>query len=226
MRPRKHVCLLFRRFISSAERRHATYACEALEARGIRTRARRRQGVSTIARKSRRIRAALAAIEWPDDELSVFATLRGALFAVGDEELLEWTHRFGLRRRRGSSPFQPFRLPPAFDDALEEIAHLRRSPMRWRCSSGCTAARNYVGRSPETLHDLLDATRAHVGFALRTGGRAGARQRAARRGAGAAVRDRRRHLVPRLRRRAARRRAERAQAAEAPILEEAATASA
>ena len=36
------------------------------------------------------IRAALAAIEWPDDELSVFATLRGALFAIGDEELLEW----------------------------------------------------------------------------------------------------------------------------------------
>src|SRR4029079_10779661 len=26
------------------------------------------------------IRAALAAIEWPDDELSVFATLRGSLF--------------------------------------------------------------------------------------------------------------------------------------------------
>ena len=35
------------------------------------------------------LRAALAAIEWPDDELSVFATLRGALFAIGDEELLD-----------------------------------------------------------------------------------------------------------------------------------------
>jgi ATP-dependent exoDNAse (exonuclease V) beta subunit len=30
------------------------------------------------------MRAALAAIEWPDDELSVFATLRGALFAIDD----------------------------------------------------------------------------------------------------------------------------------------------
>ena len=48
------------------------------------------------------LRAALAAIEWPDDQLSVFATLRGPLFAIGDEELLEWRHT--LRR-----PFHPFR---------------------------------------------------------------------------------------------------------------------
>ena len=38
------------------------------------------------------LRAALTAIEWPDDELSVFATLRGPFFAIGDEELLEWAH--------------------------------------------------------------------------------------------------------------------------------------
>ena len=31
------------------------------------------------------MRAALAAVEWPDDELSVFATVRGSLFAVPDE---------------------------------------------------------------------------------------------------------------------------------------------
>ena len=31
--------------------------------------------------------AALAAIEWPDDELSVFATLKGSLFALDDELL-------------------------------------------------------------------------------------------------------------------------------------------
>ena len=36
------------------------------------------------------LRAALAAIEWPEDELSVFATLRGSLFAISDEELLEY----------------------------------------------------------------------------------------------------------------------------------------
>ena len=33
------------------------------------------------------IRAALSAIEWPDDELSVFATLKGQLFAIDDEHL-------------------------------------------------------------------------------------------------------------------------------------------
>ena len=34
------------------------------------------------------IRNALTAIEWPDDELKVFATLRGPFFAIGDEALL------------------------------------------------------------------------------------------------------------------------------------------
>ena len=34
------------------------------------------------------LRNALAAIEWPDDELSVFATLRGPFFALNDEALL------------------------------------------------------------------------------------------------------------------------------------------
>ena len=59
------------------------------------------------------LRAALTAIEWPDDELSVFATLRGPFFAIGDEELLEWAHHFGRRTgdrfNRGS--FHPFRVP-------------------------------------------------------------------------------------------------------------------
>ena len=50
------------------------------------------------------LRAALAAIEWPDDELSVFATLRGALFAIGDEELLEYRDRFGAFTRFGCRP--------------------------------------------------------------------------------------------------------------------------
>ena len=49
------------------------------------------------------LRAALMAIEWPDDQLSVFATLRGALFAIGDEELLEYHHHAG--------GFHPFRIP-------------------------------------------------------------------------------------------------------------------
>ena len=36
------------------------------------------------------LRNALAAIEWPDDELSVYATLQGPLFAIGDDALLAY----------------------------------------------------------------------------------------------------------------------------------------
>ena len=84
-------------------RRHACRTSSALEARGVphvlvggKT-FHDREEVETL-------RAALAAIEWPDDELSVFATLRGPLFAIGDEELLEWKQRF--------RPFHPFRIRP------------------------------------------------------------------------------------------------------------------
>src|SRR6516165_1301492 len=34
------------------------------------------------------LRNALTALEWPDDELEVFATLRGPFFALSDEALL------------------------------------------------------------------------------------------------------------------------------------------
>ena len=76
--------MLFRRFVSYGEDVTRPYV-DALEARGIHHllvggRAfHNREEIETL-------RAALMAIEWPDDQLSVFATLRGALFAIGDEE--------------------------------------------------------------------------------------------------------------------------------------------
>ncbi|MGH8189695.1 MAG: UvrD-helicase domain-containing protein, partial [Steroidobacteraceae bacterium] len=79
----RHICILFRRFVSYGEDVTRPYV-EAIEARGIRHllvggRAfHDRDEIETL-------RAALRAIEWPDDQLSVFATLRGALFAIGDE---------------------------------------------------------------------------------------------------------------------------------------------
>ena len=91
IRPR-HVCLLFRRFTSFDEDITRPYV-QALEARDIPhllvggKSFHDREEVETV-------RAALTAIEWPDDELSVFATLRGALFAIGDELLLEYRHHF------------------------------------------------------------------------------------------------------------------------------------
>ena len=69
------------------------------------------------------LRAALAAIEWPDDELSVFATLRGALFAIGDEELLEYRHRFGAFHPFSSvvSAFRRTVDTPTADSGLSTI---------------------------------------------------------------------------------------------------------
>ena len=151
----RHVCLLFRRFVSYGQDMTRGYV-DALEARGIKHllvggRAfHDREEIETL-------RAALAAVEWPDDELSVFATLRGALFAIGDEELLEYRY---LPDVRG---FHPFHVPAALPDHLAPIGEalaLLASLHRRR------------NRRPvaETIMRLLDATRAHVGFALRRAG--------------------------------------------------------
>ena len=196
----KHICLLFRRFVSWETDVTRPYV-EALEARGIPhvlvggKAFHEREEVEAL-------RAALTAIEWPDDELSVFATLRGPFFAIGDEELLEWAHRFGRRTDdrfvRGS--FRPFGVPPVFHENTPEEIALLRSPTSDRASAGQAHLRpiaealwllrrlhrhrNYVQRDANegglsertsggvsgTLQELLAATRAHVGFALRTGG--------------------------------------------------------
>jgi ATP-dependent helicase/nuclease subunit A len=149
----RHICLLFRRFVSFGQDMTRLYV-RALEARGVPHllvggRSFHNRGeIETL-------RAALAAIEWPDDELSVFATLRGALFAIGDEELLEYRHRF--------NHFHPFRISkeaPAtcvpIVQALELLQALHRP-------------RNHVPVAT-TISTLLEATRAHVRFALEHGG--------------------------------------------------------
>ncbi len=154
----KHVCILFRRFLSFGDDVTLPYV-RALEARGVKH--------VLVGGKSfhdreevEAIRAALAAIEWPDDELSVFATLRGPLFAVGDEELFEWKRRDPAQ---GFGALHPFRVPREIPPHLEPIASglqlLQRLHRR----------RNYVPVA-ETIQDLLNATRAHVGLVLRPGG--------------------------------------------------------
>ena len=166
----KHICLLFRRFVSFERDMTRAYV-EALESRSIPHvlvggRAfHEREEVEAI-------RAALAAIEWPDDELSVFATLRGPFFALGDELLLEWAHRFGTAGPGGfrRHQFHPFRVPPIFDSDLPaDLEHLRPIAGALAALKRLHRRRNYIPVAA-TLHELLDATRAHVGFALRTGG--------------------------------------------------------
>ena len=149
----RHICLLFRRFTSFGEDMTRPYV-EALEARGI---AHLLVGGRSFHNRAEieTLRAALAAIEWPEDELSVFATLRGALVAISDEDLLEYRHRIGR--------FHPFRIPTEFPaslaamvDGLKLLQTLHRR-------------RNRVPVAT-TIASLLEATRAHVGFALEHGG--------------------------------------------------------
>ena len=149
----RHICLLFRRFVSYQEDMTRPYV-EALEARGI---SHLLVGGRSFHNRAEieTLRAALAAIEWPEDELSVFATLRGSLFATSDEELLEYRHRIGR--------FHPFRIANDFPtnlvpivEALQLLQALHRS-------------RNRVPVAT-TIASLLESTRAHVGFALEHGG--------------------------------------------------------
>ena len=158
-----HVCVLFRRFQHYRTDMARPYA-DALEARDIPhllvggRSFHEREEVATI-------RTALAAIEWPDDRLSVFATLHGSLFAIDDETLFTYFNRYGL-------PL-PFGIP----------AELRSSgapsPERERFEpiSGAIKVLEELHRQRNeqpvdvTLGRLLEVTRAHAGFAMRQSGR-------------------------------------------------------
>ena len=150
----KHICVLFRRLVNYGADLSRDYT-RALEARGIphllvgSKSFYHREEVETV-------RVALAAIEWPDDELSVFGTLRGSLFAIPDDLLLRF--RFEIGR------LYPFRrsqenLAPAFatiSEALSILADLHR--------------RRNQRPVADTINALLEATRAHAGFTLRHAG--------------------------------------------------------
>jgi ATP-dependent exoDNAse (exonuclease V) beta subunit len=149
----RHICLLFRRFISFQEDMTRPYV-EALEARGI---AHLLVGGRSFHNRAEveTLRAALAAIEWPEDELSVFAVLRGSLFAIGDEELMQYRHQIGH--------FHPFRIPKEFPANLAAIVEALK------LLQALHRARNRVPVAT-TIDTLLGSTRAHVGFALEHGG--------------------------------------------------------
>ena len=152
-----HICLLFRRFSSFDEDITRPFV-EALEARGITHLL--VGGRSFHAREEvESLCTALTAIEWPDDELSVYATLRGPLFALGDEDLLEYRRR----RRR----LHPFRLPTTADGEMPD--RLRPIVEALNVLRALHSRRN-SRPAEETVRELLEATRAHVGFVLRPWG--------------------------------------------------------
>jgi ATP-dependent helicase/nuclease subunit A len=163
----RHIAVLFRRFTSFGEDVTRPYV-NAIEARGV-----PHLLVGGKAFHGREeveaIRAALAAIEWPDDELSVFATLKGPLFAIDDEHLFEFRSRYGA--------FHPFRVPLELGgNSGQELAltgaptsHLFAIGDALRLLQQLHRARNYRPVA-DTLGRLLEATRAHVGFILRPAG--------------------------------------------------------
>jgi ATP-dependent helicase/nuclease subunit A len=150
----RHICLLFRRFTNFGKDITRDYV-RSLEAREIphllvgSKSFHGREEVETL-------RAALTAIEWPDDELSVFATLKGSLFAIPDNLLLRFHHDMGK--------LHPFRtLPKDLDQDFKPIVEALR------LLADLNRGRN---RRPiaDTVNSLLEATRAHAGFALRPAG--------------------------------------------------------
>ncbi len=145
----RDIAILFRRRTQGGEDLTREYA-RALEARNVdhllagSKSFHHREEVETL-------RAALTAIEWPDDELSVFATLKGSLFAIPDEMLLVHKQKFGRLH-----PYHRDGAAPPIADALAVLAELHR-------------ARNYQPFAV-TIHALLKSTRAHAAFLLRPGG--------------------------------------------------------
>jgi ATP-dependent exoDNAse (exonuclease V) beta subunit len=150
----RHICLVFRRFEKFMVGDMTRSYIEALEARGIPhllvggKSFHEREEVETV-------RVALSAIEWPDDELSVFAALRGSFFAVGDELLLEYRHHYQHLR-----PYAiPQDVPPHLSPVVQSLRLLYELNRR----------RNHRPVA-ETLAELMESTRAYAGFALRPSG--------------------------------------------------------
>lgn len=142
----RHICLLFRRLQSFGEdtTRHMVRALEARRLPHVLVGGRgygEREEVEAI-------RNALSAIEWPEDEFSIYATLRGPFFCLSDAQLLVWRQTIG--------PLHPF-SPAAAEEsdvgaALSVLASLHRRRNRTPIA--------------DTILQFLEATRAHAGIAI------------------------------------------------------------
>ncbi len=150
----RHICILFRKFLGYTGDLALPYA-RALEARevphllvGGRS-FHEREEVEAMT-------TALSAVEWADDELSVFGTLRGPFFGIDDATLFAWRQRVGR--------FHPYRtpkeeVPEGLEKVARALAFLRE----------LNARRNRRSASDTVFH-LLDHCRAHVMLALRPSG--------------------------------------------------------
>src|SRR5208282_336157 len=149
IRPR-HICILFRRMNSFGRDVTRPYL-RALEARHL-PHVLVKGGSFNEREEVIAVRNILGAIERPDDELTVFAALRGPVFALTDAALLEF--------RMTQGRLHPFRqLPDDIPDSLKEVKGALD------VIKGLHRGRN---RRPiaETIATLLATTRAHAGIAI------------------------------------------------------------
>jgi ATP-dependent helicase/nuclease subunit A len=155
----RHICILFRRFrnfstdvtrpyVRSLERRRIPHVLV-----GGRSFHDREEIIA--------LRNALAAIEWPDDELRVFATLRGPMFALGDDALFAYRQYLGadgelrIRRLHPLHPIDHSELDPTTQQVADALALLGR----------LNIGRNHRPIA-QTILMLLDAVRAHAAIAM------------------------------------------------------------
>ena len=164
----RHVCLIFRRFMSWGRDVTAEYL-QHLESRGVDhvlvggRSFHQREEVESL-------RAALTAIEWPDDTLAVYATLRGELFGFADDALLRYLnvvgplHPLAAGADPGEETGQSQGTPS--EDLDEELEALGEALL---LLADLHRRRNEVPIA-QTLNRLLTATRAQAGFAFRPAG--------------------------------------------------------
>jgi ATP-dependent helicase/nuclease subunit A len=146
----RHVCLLFKRFQDFDGDTTKAYV-RALEARAVphmlvggRSFHDREEVVA--------IRTALDAIEWPTDELAVYATLRGPLLAINDEDL--------LRFREEALHLNPLaKLDPVHCERYPDVA----GALSLLRSLHTTRNRRPIA---DTIEQLLAGTRAHASLAM------------------------------------------------------------
>lgn len=133
----RHICLMFRRFQSYGRDLTRAYV-RALEARatphvlmGGRSFHEREEILAA--------RNALAAIEWPGDEMSVYATLKGPFFAFHDEDIIAFKQAHG-------------RLHPLGWLAPERIAALATEPETTSANSNAAVVHDHA--APRAASDV------------------------------------------------------------------------
>jgi ATP-dependent helicase/nuclease subunit A len=143
----RHVCLLFRR-LQSFGNDTTRAVVRALEARRLPHVLVGGRGYGER-EEVEAIRNALTAIEWPEDEFSVYATLRGPFFCLSDAQLLVWRSAHGRLFPFGSA------LKTEIGEVAAALLLLQR-------------LHRFRNRVPiaDTILQLLEATRAHAGIAI------------------------------------------------------------